>query len=103
MRLRLHHELAGLLDFIIGKQTRFQNDFHDPIIGCLYLFISLGTETKLMFVGWAAVGLVVYFAYSRSRSYVGRGIIDTHERDEDIPPQPVPPMPGAHTPGGRDA
>ena len=73
------------------------------IIGCLYLFISLGTETKLMFVGWAAVGLVVYFAYSRSRSYVGRGIIDTHERDEDIPPQPVPPMPGAHTPGGRDA
>ncbi|MCP1469905.1 APA family basic amino acid/polyamine antiporter [Sphingobium sp. OAS761] len=73
------------------------------IIGCLYLFWSLGIETKLMFVGWAAVGLVVYFVYSRNRSYVGRGIIDVHEDDSDTPPQPVPPLPGAHTPGGKDA
>ncbi|MBB3983619.1 APA family basic amino acid/polyamine antiporter [Sphingobium fontiphilum] len=73
------------------------------ILGCLYLFWSLGVETKLMFVGWAAVGLVVYFAYSRSRSHVGRGILDTHEDDAGIPPLPVPPLPGAHTPGGQDA
>lgn len=73
------------------------------IIGCLYLFISLGTETKLMFVGWAAVGLLVYFAYSRSRSHVGRGVVDVPEDDAGIPPQPVPPLPGAPTPGGQDA
>jgi APA family basic amino acid/polyamine antiporter len=73
------------------------------IIGCIYLFISLGTETKLMFVGWAAVGLVVYFAYSRSRSHVGRGIVDVAEDDAGIPPLPVPPLPGAPTPGGKDA
>jgi APA family basic amino acid/polyamine antiporter len=73
------------------------------ILGCIYLFISLGTETKLMFVGWAAVGLIVYFAYSRNRSHVGRGIVDVAEDDAGIPPQPVPPLPGAHTPGGKDA
>lgn len=73
------------------------------IIGCLYLFISLGTETKLMFVGWAVVGLIVYFAYSRNRSHVGRGAVDVAEDDAGIPPQPVPPLPGAPTPGGQDA
>jgi APA family basic amino acid/polyamine antiporter len=62
------------------------------ILGCIYLFISLGMETKLMFVGWAAVGLVVYFGYSRRRSHVGRGIVDVHEEDADAPPQPVPPI-----------
>ena len=46
-----------------------------------------------LFLIWAAVGLVVYFLYSRSRSYVGRGIIDVHEDDPDAPPQPVPPAP----------
>jgi APA family basic amino acid/polyamine antiporter len=56
-----------------------------------------------MFVGWAAVGLLVYFGYSRSRSHVGRGVVDVAEDDGDIPPQPVPPLPGAPTPGGKDA
>ncbi len=73
------------------------------IIGCLYLFFSLDSYTQTLFVIWAAIGLVVYFGYSRSRSHVGRGIIDVHEDDAGIPPQPVPPMPGAPTPGGQDA
>jgi APA family basic amino acid/polyamine antiporter len=73
------------------------------ILGCAYLFYSLGMETKLMFVGWAALGLLVYFGYSRSRSHVGRGVEDVAENDPNIPPQPVPPFPGAHTPGGKDA
>jgi APA family basic amino acid/polyamine antiporter len=73
------------------------------ILGCAYLFYSLGMETKLMFVGWAALGLLVYFGYSRSRSHVGRGVEDVAENDANIPPQPVPPFPGAHTPGGKDA
>jgi len=73
------------------------------IAGCLYLFFSLSWYTLGLFVGWAILGLVVYFTYSRSRSHVGRGIVDVHEDDDGIPPQPVPPLPGAPTPGGQDA
>ncbi|MGH6617172.1 amino acid permease [Sphingomonas sp.] len=62
------------------------------ILGCIYLFYNLGMPTKLMFIGWAAVGLVVYFGYSRSRSHVGRGVVEVHETDSDVPPQPVPPI-----------
>lgn len=62
------------------------------IIGCLYLFFKLGTETKLMFVIWAVVGLFVYFGYSYRRSHVGQGVMDVHEDDPDAPPMPVPPV-----------
>ncbi|MEO0032725.1 MAG: hypothetical protein RIS94_2483 [Pseudomonadota bacterium] len=65
------------------------------IVGCLYLFVSLSQATILLFLGWAAVGLVVYFAYSRNRSHVGRGTVEVHEGDPDVPPQPVAPLPGA--------
>lgn len=73
------------------------------IAGCVYLFYKLDSKSQILFLIWAAIGLVVYFAYSRSRSHVGRGIIDSHEDDADTPPQPVPPLPGIHTPGGKDA
>jgi len=62
------------------------------IVGCLYLFFSLSNYTKLLFVIWAAIGLVVYFLYSRSRSHVGRGVVDVHEDDAGIPPPPIPPI-----------
>ncbi|PZU08188.1 amino acid permease [Sphingomonas sp.] len=64
------------------------------IIGCIYLFFSLSKETILLFFGWAAVGLVVYFLYSRSRSNLGRGIIDVAEDEayEGL----NPPVPGTH-------
>ncbi|HEY0959562.1 MAG TPA: amino acid permease [Novosphingobium sp.] len=65
------------------------------VIGCLYLFFSLSTYTLSLFAGWAVIGLLVYFAYSRKHSHVGRGIVEVHEEDADVPPQPVPPMPGA--------
>jgi basic amino acid/polyamine antiporter, APA family len=42
--------------------------------GCAYLFWFLGDHTKLMFVGWGTLGLIVYFLYSRKNSHVGRGI-----------------------------
>ena len=73
------------------------------VLGCLYLFFSLSGYTLALFAGWAVIGLFVYFLYSRSRSHVGRGIIDVHEDDTDIPPQPVPPLPDIPTPGGRQA
>ena len=62
------------------------------LAGCVYLFWSLGVDTKLMFVGWAAIGLVVYFTYSRRRSHVGLGHDEVHELDADIPPTSVPPI-----------
>ena len=73
------------------------------VLGCVYLFFSLSGYTLALFAGWAVIGLFVYFLYSRSRSHVGRGVIDVHEDDTDIPPQPVPPLPDIPTPGGRQA
>lgn len=43
-------------------------------LGCVFLFFQLSGYTELMFLGWTTIGLVVYFLYSRRRSYVGRGI-----------------------------
>jgi APA family basic amino acid/polyamine antiporter len=62
------------------------------IAGCFYLFFSLSDYTKMLFVIWAVIGLVVYFVYSRSRSHVGRGLTEVHEDDAGIPPPPVPPI-----------
>jgi APA family basic amino acid/polyamine antiporter len=64
------------------------------VLGCLYLFFSLSAYTLLLFVGWAMIGLVVYFLYSRNHSHVGRGLVEVHEDDDDIPPQPIAPLPG---------
>lgn len=73
------------------------------IIGCISLYLLLPFDAKMVLPIWGGLGLLIYFAYSRSRSHVGRGIIDVHEDDTGIPPQPVPPLPGAPTPGGQDA
>ena len=73
------------------------------IIGCVGLYLYLPFLAQMVLFGWGAVGLLVYFGYSRSRSHVGRGLVEIHELDPDAPPQPVPPMPGAHTPGIKDA
>ena len=54
------------------------------ILGTLVLGYSLPTAAKLFFPFWSGLGLLVYFFYSRKRSYVGRGIIDT--MSEDDPP-----------------
>ncbi len=62
------------------------------IAGCIYLFFSLDLKSITLFVCWAVIGLMVYFLYSRSRSHVGRGILEVHEQDSDVPPQPVPPI-----------
>jgi APA family basic amino acid/polyamine antiporter len=71
-------------------------------LGCVYLFFSLSTDTKLMFVGWAVIGLIVYFLYGYRKSHVGLGLTEVHELDADAPPGAVPPMPGAPVPGQRD-
>ena len=65
------------------------------ILGCVYLFFSLSAVTIELFFGWAFVGLIVYFLYSRRTSHVGRGLVEVHETDPDAPPVPVAPLPGA--------
>ena len=49
------------------------------VAGCLYLYFSLPLLTKLVLPGWGAIGLLVYFLYSRGRSHVGRGLFDATE------------------------
>jgi len=61
-------------------------------IGCVYLFFSLSTYTIGLFVGWAVIGLLVYFLYGRRMSHLGRGIVEIHETDPDVPPLAVPPI-----------
>ena len=64
------------------------------IAGCVLLFLSLGMESKALFAVWAVIGLVFYFLYGYQHSHVGRGMVETHELDDDIPPSSLPPMPG---------
>ena len=64
------------------------------IIGCVYLFFSLSGYTLALFTIWAAIGLAIYFLYSRGRSHVGRGVVEVAELEPGEPPQPVPPIPG---------
>ncbi|MGY2733474.1 amino acid permease [Sphingomonas sp. UYP23] len=58
------------------------------IIGCLGLYFSLPLTAILVLPGWGAIGLVVYFVYSRSRSHVGRGLTEAVSDDELEPAPP---------------
>jgi len=60
------------------------------IIGCVVLYLALPLTAKLVLPGWGAIGLLIYFLYSRSRSHVGRGIIDGPE------PELAPTPPGTN-------
>jgi APA family basic amino acid/polyamine antiporter len=72
------------------------------IIGCIYLYLSLPLVAILVLPVWGAVGLLVYFGYSRGHSHVGRGIFDVPELAADAPPTSVAPMPGAPAPGSPE-
>ena len=71
--------------------------------GCLGLFLFLPGEAKTVFFGWLAIGLVFYFLYGRQRSNVALGVIEVGEVDTDAPPLGLAPMPGAPTPGYKQA
>jgi APA family basic amino acid/polyamine antiporter len=46
------------------------------IAGCVFLFLNLPTSAMLFLPGWSALGLLVYFFYSRGKSHLGRGIVE---------------------------
>jgi APA family basic amino acid/polyamine antiporter len=46
-------------------------------LACFWLMLNLSTETWVRFAIWLALGLVIYFAYSRRHSLIGREL----ERD----------------------
>ena len=70
------------------------------IAGCVGLYLFLPMIAKMVLIVWAAIGLLVYFGYSRSRSHVGRGIIEVPELAPEAPSSVgVAPMPGAPAPG----
>jgi APA family basic amino acid/polyamine antiporter len=56
------------------------------IIGCIGLYLSLPLTAKLVLPGWGAIGLAIYFLYSRSRSHVGLGLDDGAAVNDDRAP-----------------
>jgi len=42
------------------------------VLACLWLMFNLSVETWMRFVVWMAVGVVIYFAYSRQHSMIGK-------------------------------
>ncbi len=46
------------------------------IVGCVLLFFNLPIEAMLFLPVWGAVGVVIYFLYSRSHSHLGKGIVE---------------------------
>jgi len=69
------------------------------IFGCIGLYLFLPLIAKMVLIVWGAIGLLIYFGYSRSRSHVGRGIVEVHELSPEAPQSVgVPPMPGAPAP-----
>jgi basic amino acid/polyamine antiporter, APA family len=64
------------------------------LVGCVFLYWNLPFDAKMVLPVWGILGLVVYFGYGYRKSHLGRGLVEVHEDDADLPPQPVPPLPG---------
>ncbi|HLO21152.1 MAG TPA: amino acid permease, partial [Sphingomicrobium sp.] len=77
------------------------------IAGCLLLFVNLNMESKLLFVTWTVIGLVVYFLYGYRHSHVARGVTEVPELSPEAPASiGLAPMPRSPAPpqdiGERD-
>jgi len=58
------------------------------IAGCLLLFLSLDKTSWMVFFSWAAIGVVIYFAYGFWNSNVHKGIVDEVDLDDSATGQP---------------
>ena len=54
------------------------------IAGCVFLFLNLPSAAMLFLPVWTVIGLFVYFLYSRSRSHLGRGIVEVVDDIEGV-------------------
>jgi APA family basic amino acid/polyamine antiporter len=52
--------------------------------GCAFLFLNLPSAAMLFLPAWTVLGLFVYFLYSRSRSHLGRGIVEVVDDIEGV-------------------
>ena len=54
-------------------------------VACLFLMLNLDLATWLRFIGWLALGLVVYVVYGRTHSFLapGRGSDSRREQEQD--------------------
>lgn len=59
------------------------------IAGCVFLFLNLPFEAMIVLPAWGAVGMVIYYLYGYRMSHVGRGVVEVHEADTDLPKSPV--------------
>src|SRR5687768_9932201 len=60
------------------------------IAGTLFLFFNLPAAAMLVLPIWSVVGFLVYFAYSRRNSHLGKGIVEVPETEiHDLEP-PIP-------------
>ena len=64
------------------------------IVGCVFLYFNLPFDAMMVLPLWGGIGLLFYVLYGYRKSHVGRGLVEVHEDDADVPPQPVPPLPG---------
>jgi len=73
------------------------------ILGCIGLYAFLPPLAQLVLIVWGALGLLIYFGYSRSRSHVGRGVFDVPELSAEAPGSVgVAPLPGVPAPGNPE-
>ena len=63
------------------------------------LYFLLPLDAMLVLPIWGIAGLVVYFGYSRSHSHVGRGLVEVHEIDSEVPHAALAGLPGTPAPG----
>lgn len=83
------------------KEPNRKRPFRTPFIwvfaplsafGCAFLFWNLPHDAKMVLPIWGGIGLVIYFLYGYRKSHLGRGLIEVHETDSDLPPPSVPPI-----------
>jgi APA family basic amino acid/polyamine antiporter len=63
------------------------------IAGCLFLFVNLPLEAMIVLPVWTLIGVAIYFLYGRSRSHLGRGVVEVVDDilgDETIIPIKAP-------------
>ncbi len=59
------------------------------IAGCVFLFLNLPSEAMIVLPVWTVIGVLIYLAYGRGRSHLGRGIVevvDDIQGDETMVP-----------------